>query len=65
MRKSKPPSSRRAEIQHLYQCYTSGQATLPVGDLLRFLQTEQIELSANVETAENLIDRYEIEDAGE
>ncbi|XP_070686959.1 1-phosphatidylinositol 4,5-bisphosphate phosphodiesterase zeta-1-like [Pempheris klunzingeri] len=62
MKKSKAPSSRRAEIQHLYQCYTSGQTTLPACALLRFLHKEQMELTANEETAENLIDRYEIEE---
>ncbi|KAM9352195.1 1-phosphatidylinositol 4,5-bisphosphate phosphodiesterase zeta-1-like [Symphorus nematophorus] len=62
MRKSKAPSSRRAEIQHLYQCYASGQTTLPACSLLRFLHKEQMELTANEETAESLIDRYEIEE---
>ncbi|KAL7401634.1 hypothetical protein ABVT39_002367 [Epinephelus coioides] len=62
MKKGKPPSSRRAEIQHLYQCYASGQTTLPACALLRFLHKEQMELAANEETAESLIDRYEIEE---
>ncbi|XP_044048730.1 1-phosphatidylinositol 4,5-bisphosphate phosphodiesterase zeta-1-like isoform X2 [Siniperca chuatsi] len=62
MKKSKAPSSRRAEIQHLYQCYASGQTTLPACALLRFLHKEQMELTANEETAESLIDRYEIEE---
>ena len=65
MKKSKAPSSRRAEIQHLYQLYASGQMTLPACALLRFLHKEQMELTANEETAENLIDRYEIEETGE
>lgn len=64
MKKGKPPSSRRAEIQHLYQCYASGQTTLPACALLRFLHKEQMELAANEETAESLIDRYEIEETG-
>lgn len=64
MKKSKAPSTRRAEIQHLYQCYASGQTILPVCDLLRFLHKEQMELTANEETAESLIDRYEIEETG-
>ncbi|XP_038562734.1 1-phosphatidylinositol 4,5-bisphosphate phosphodiesterase zeta-1-like isoform X2 [Micropterus salmoides] len=62
MKKSKAPSSRRAEIQQLYQCYTSGHTTLPACALLRFLHKEQMELTANEETAESLIDRYEIEE---
>ncbi|XP_071382007.1 1-phosphatidylinositol 4,5-bisphosphate phosphodiesterase zeta-1-like [Centroberyx affinis] len=62
MKKNKPPSSRRAEIQHIYQCYASGQTNLPACALLRFLHMEQMELTANQETAEGLIDRYEIEE---
>ncbi|XP_030280844.1 1-phosphatidylinositol 4,5-bisphosphate phosphodiesterase zeta-1 [Sparus aurata] len=62
MKKSKAPSSRRAEIQHLHQCYALGQTTLPACALLRFLHKEQMELAANEETAESLIDRYEIEE---
>uniref|UniRef100_A0A665UI64 Phosphoinositide phospholipase C n=1 Tax=Echeneis naucrates TaxID=173247 RepID=A0A665UI64_ECHNA len=61
MKKSKAPSSRRAEIQHLYKCYASGQTTLPAFAFLRFLHKEQNELTATAETAEGLIDRYEIE----
>lgn len=64
MKKSKAPTTRRANIQHLYQRYASGQATLPVCGLLRFLHKEQMELTANEETAESLIDRYEIEESG-
>ena len=64
MKKSKAPSSRRAEIQHLHQCYALGQTTLPACALLRFLHKEQMELTANEETAESLIDRYEIEETG-
>ncbi|XP_039663658.1 1-phosphatidylinositol 4,5-bisphosphate phosphodiesterase zeta-1-like isoform X3 [Perca fluviatilis] len=62
MKKSKAPFSRRAEIQHLYQCYTSEQTILPACALLRFLHKEQMELTANEEMAESLIDRYEIEE---
>nr|XP_046249415.1 1-phosphatidylinositol 4,5-bisphosphate phosphodiesterase zeta-1-like isoform X2 [Scatophagus argus] len=62
MKKSKAPSSRRVEIQHLYQCYASGQTILPACDLLRFLHKEQMELTANEETAESLIAKYEIEE---
>ncbi|XP_069384789.1 1-phosphatidylinositol 4,5-bisphosphate phosphodiesterase zeta-1-like isoform X1 [Paralichthys olivaceus] len=62
MKKVKPPSSRRAEIQHLYESYASGQSTLPACDLVRFLHKEQMELTANQETAESLIERYEIEE---
>lgn len=65
MKKSKDPASRRVEIQKLYQCYTSGQTTIPACALLRFLHKEQMELEANEETAESLIDRYEIEETGE
>ncbi|XP_034540927.1 1-phosphatidylinositol 4,5-bisphosphate phosphodiesterase zeta-1-like isoform X1 [Notolabrus celidotus] len=62
MKKNKGPSSRRAQIQHLYQCYACGQTTLPACALLRFLHKEQMELTANEEVAESLIDRYEIEE---
>jgi len=65
MKKSKPPSSRRAEIQLLYQNYAAGLPTLPACGLLKFLHKEQMELTANEETAESLIDRYEIEETGE
>lgn len=64
MKKSKAPSTRRAQIQHLYQRYASGQMTLPACVLLKFLHKEQMELTANEETAESLIDRYEIEETG-
>lgn len=64
MKKSEVPTTRRAEIQHLYQRYASGEVTLPVCGLLSFLHKEQMELTANKETAESLIDRYEIEQAG-
>lgn len=65
LRKSKAPSSRRVEIQNLYQCYAAGHTTLPASALLRFLHKEQMELTANDQTAESLIDRYEIEETGE
>ncbi|XP_029697407.1 1-phosphatidylinositol 4,5-bisphosphate phosphodiesterase zeta-1 isoform X2 [Takifugu rubripes] len=61
-RKSKRPSTRRAEIQHLYQKYLSGE-TLSVSDLLKFLHKEQMELTADEHTAEGLINRYEIEES--
>lgn len=64
MKKSKAPASRRAEILHLYHCYALGQTSLPACALLRFLRKEQMELNANEETAESLIDRYEIEETG-
>ncbi|TNN82035.1 1-phosphatidylinositol 4,5-bisphosphate phosphodiesterase zeta-1 [Liparis tanakae] len=62
MKRGKAPSSRRAEIQQLYQSYASGQSVLPASALLRFLHQKQMELTANDETAEALIDRYEIEE---
>ncbi|KAM9855093.1 1-phosphatidylinositol 4,5-bisphosphate phosphodiesterase zeta-1-like [Aulostomus maculatus] len=66
MKKSKTPATtRRAEIQHVYQCYASGKTTLPACDLLKFLHKEQMELTANEDTAESLIDTYEIEETGE
>ncbi|KAM3869903.1 LOW QUALITY PROTEIN: 1-phosphatidylinositol 4,5-bisphosphate phosphodiesterase zeta-1-like [Diretmus argenteus] len=61
MKKNKPPCSKRAQIQHIYQCLTLGQTTLPACALLGFLHAEQMELTANQETAESLID-YEIEE---
>ncbi|XP_077424304.1 1-phosphatidylinositol 4,5-bisphosphate phosphodiesterase zeta-1-like isoform X2 [Vanacampus margaritifer] len=63
MRKSKPPSTKRGEIQNLFHNYASGQTTLPACSLLRFLHKEQLELSADEGTAESLIERYEIEEA--
>uniref|UniRef100_A0A8C4NR00 Phosphoinositide phospholipase C n=1 Tax=Dicentrarchus labrax TaxID=13489 RepID=A0A8C4NR00_DICLA len=60
MKKSTAPSCRRVELHHLYQYYATGQTTLPVCVLVRFLNHEQFELTANEETAESLIDRYEI-----
>ncbi|CAL8261254.1 unnamed protein product [Merluccius merluccius] len=62
MKRTRLPSTRRAEIQHIYQCYASDQASLAAGSLLRFLHREQMEVTANQETVEHLIDRYEIEE---
>ncbi|XP_068595707.1 1-phosphatidylinositol 4,5-bisphosphate phosphodiesterase zeta-1-like [Brachionichthys hirsutus] len=62
MRTSRAPATRRAEIQNLYQCCASGQTTLPASKLLKFLHNEQTEFSADKETAESLIDKYEIEE---
>lgn len=64
MRRSRGPSTRRAEIQRLYQSYASGQTAMVAADLLRFLHREQMELKANEGTAGDLIDRYEIEETG-
>lgn len=64
MHRGKAPPSRRAEIQHLYQTYSSGKTILPACALLRFLHKEQNELTANEEKADSLIDRYEIEETG-
>lgn len=65
MKKSKPSISTTAEIQLLYQSYTGGLTTLPAAGLLTFLHKEQMEQTSNEETAQSLIDRYEIEDTGE
>ncbi|XP_040894474.1 1-phosphatidylinositol 4,5-bisphosphate phosphodiesterase zeta-1-like [Toxotes jaculatrix] len=62
MKKREAPSSRRAEIQRLYQRYASEQTTMPACAFLRFLHKKQMELTANEETVETLIDRYEIEE---
>ncbi|XP_061826272.1 1-phosphatidylinositol 4,5-bisphosphate phosphodiesterase zeta-1-like [Nerophis lumbriciformis] len=62
MRKSKAPSTRRGEIQNLFQSYALGQAVLPACSLLRFLHKEQLEVTANEGTAESLIEKYEIEE---
>lgn len=64
MKRSKPPSTRRAEIQHLYQKYASDSTSLSARDLLQFLRNEQMEHTANEQIAEGLISRYEIEEAG-
>ncbi|XP_037538914.1 1-phosphatidylinositol 4,5-bisphosphate phosphodiesterase zeta-1-like [Nematolebias whitei] len=63
MKKSNAPTSRRAEIQRLYQSYTAGCTTLSAPALLMFLHKEQKEHTADEETAQSLIDRYEIEEA--
>ena len=65
MKRTARPATRRAEIQRLYQCYTADQLTLAASALLRFLHREQMELTANQETVERLIDRYEIDKTGE
>lgn len=65
MKRSKPPSSRRAEIQKLYLGCAAGQETLSASALLMFICNEQKELTANEETAESLIDRFEIDETGE
>ncbi|XP_030588258.1 1-phosphatidylinositol 4,5-bisphosphate phosphodiesterase zeta-1 isoform X2 [Archocentrus centrarchus] len=62
MKRSKHPSSRRAEIQQLYLDYAAGQETLPASALLMFIHKEQKELTANEDTAESLIDRFEIDE---
>ncbi|CAL8375742.1 unnamed protein product [Arctogadus glacialis] len=62
MKRTARPATRRAEIQRLYQCYTADQLTLAASSLLRFLHREQMELTANQETVERLIDRYEIDE---
>lgn len=64
MKRSRGPSTRRAEIQRLYESYASGQPAMVAADLLRFLHREQMELAANEGTAEGLIDTYEIEETG-
>ena len=65
MNRTARPATRRAEIERLYRCYTADQATLAASSLLRFLHREQMELTANEETVERLIDRYEIDETGE
>uniref|UniRef100_A0A3P8W2C1 Phosphoinositide phospholipase C n=1 Tax=Cynoglossus semilaevis TaxID=244447 RepID=A0A3P8W2C1_CYNSE len=62
MKKKEVPSSRRAEIQRLFDRYASEQSTLQVDALLAFLQKEQMEHAANEETANTLITRYEIDE---
>uniref|UniRef100_A0A8C6UIW8 Phosphoinositide phospholipase C n=1 Tax=Neogobius melanostomus TaxID=47308 RepID=A0A8C6UIW8_9GOBI len=60
--KSKPASTRRADIQGLFYAYSSGSESLSVSALLRFLQEEQHESTATEEQVETLIDLYEIEE---
>uniref|UniRef100_A0A3P9KUI0 Phosphoinositide phospholipase C n=1 Tax=Oryzias latipes TaxID=8090 RepID=A0A3P9KUI0_ORYLA len=62
MKRSKAPTTRRGEIQQLYQSYSAGMTSLPASALLKFLHKEQMELTADEDTAESLIDRYEIEE---
>ena len=65
MKRAARPATRRAEIQQLYRCYAADQPTLAAGSFLRFLHREQMELTANQDTVERLIDRYEIDETGE
>ncbi|XP_015207508.2 1-phosphatidylinositol 4,5-bisphosphate phosphodiesterase zeta-1 isoform X6 [Lepisosteus oculatus] len=60
MRRGKAPSSRRAEIMHIYRCYAPGGKELTAKSLLEFLHKEQIEIAASERTAEQMIDKYEI-----
>ncbi|KAM6926499.1 1-phosphatidylinositol 4,5-bisphosphate phosphodiesterase zeta-1-like [Lycodopsis pacificus] len=62
MEKGKASCPREAQIQRLFLCYTSGQTMLPASAILRFLNFEQVELTANKETAERLIATYETEE---
>ncbi|KAK7880111.1 hypothetical protein WMY93_033221 [Mugilogobius chulae] len=63
MWKSKPPSTRRADIQDLFDCYASSSASLSSSALLQFLREEQMEVSVTVEQVEELIDLYEINES--
>ncbi|XP_014906929.1 1-phosphatidylinositol 4,5-bisphosphate phosphodiesterase zeta-1-like isoform X2 [Poecilia latipinna] len=63
LKRTKVLQSRRVEILSLFQRYTEGIPTLPASALLTFLCKEQMELAANKDTAEDLIDRYEIDEA--
>ncbi|MEQ2280311.1 hypothetical protein AMECASPLE_018487, partial [Ameca splendens] len=63
MKKSKVPQSRRAEIMGLFQNYAEGLTTLSASALLKFLHKDQMQHAANIDTAESLIDKYEIEKA--
>lgn len=64
-KKSKLPTSRRSDIQCIFQCYASDHDNLlTASTLLTFLQREQMEVSANEETATALIDRYEVDETG-
>lgn len=63
LRISRPPASRRVEIQELYRRYMSGM-TMSVTTILQFLHIEQMELTANEETAVELIEKYEIVQSG-
>ncbi|XP_017160596.1 1-phosphatidylinositol 4,5-bisphosphate phosphodiesterase zeta-1 isoform X2 [Poecilia reticulata] len=63
LKRTKVLQSRRVEILSLFQRYTEGIPTLSASALLTFLCKEQMELAANKDTAEDLIDRYEIDEA--
>ncbi|KAM4733379.1 1-phosphatidylinositol 4,5-bisphosphate phosphodiesterase zeta-1-like [Anableps anableps] len=63
LKKSKVSQSRRTEILGLFQSQAEGLTFLPASALLKFLHNDQMELTANKDTAESLIDRYEIEEA--
>ncbi|KAL2093958.1 hypothetical protein ACEWY4_011270 [Coilia grayii] len=59
---SQPFTSRRSDIQRIFKCYASKHENLLTASaLLRFLHQEQMEVSANQQTAETLIDRYEVD----
>ncbi|KAL0968709.1 hypothetical protein UPYG_G00270570 [Umbra pygmaea] len=62
MKKTKISTSRRVDIQNIYQSYAHGENMMHAPALLRFLHREQMEETANLETAEGLIDRYEVDE---
>lgn len=64
-KKKKLPTSRRGDIQHIFQCYACDHDNmLSSSALLTFLHREQVEVSANQESADALIDRYEVNESG-
>ncbi|XP_035280574.1 1-phosphatidylinositol 4,5-bisphosphate phosphodiesterase zeta-1-like [Anguilla anguilla] len=56
------PASRRKDVKYIFDHYASGADSLHAGGLLRFLQMEQAEPGADDAMAENLIDKYEIDE---
>ncbi|XP_036374383.1 1-phosphatidylinositol 4,5-bisphosphate phosphodiesterase zeta-1-like [Megalops cyprinoides] len=59
---SSSSSSRRTEIQHIFDHYSSGEDGLRATGLLQFLQREQAEPAATDSMADSLIDKYEIDE---
>ncbi|KAJ8381734.1 hypothetical protein SKAU_G00025120 [Synaphobranchus kaupii] len=56
------PASRRKDIKYIFDHYASGKDSLHASGLLQFLQRDQVESEANDAMAENLIDKYEIDE---
>ncbi|XP_066561835.1 1-phosphatidylinositol 4,5-bisphosphate phosphodiesterase zeta-1-like [Amia ocellicauda] len=59
---SMPPTSRRAEILHIYCCYAPVGMRMTMKSLLEFLHKEQMETHVTEGTVVAMIDKYEIDE---